>query len=262
MSAAVAKKSAGGVPKAAKKAPAKAVEESNVPEKAVKSTPRKVVKEKNTSESANVNKNIDANTAEVAQEPTLDSVETVAATGGDAVVVDNMTGGKTSETEVPIASMAELLDGLLTQFQTLERMAKSGKQAVKKANQMYNKSMKQMSQALKSKSGRKKREKDPDAKKRAPSGFAKPGKISSELSAFLQVDPDVEMARTEAVKLIGRYIKANSLENPANKREIFLDDALSALLNVPKDSGEEVTYFTLQKHLAHHFPKKAVVATV
>ena len=97
--------------------------------------------------------------------------------------------------------------------------------------------------------------KDPNAPKRAPSGFAKPTLMSNELCAFLGEAPGTEMARTEVTKYLTTYIKQNNLQNQANKRIILPDDKLTALLNVT--DTDEVTYFNLQKYMKVHFPKQS-----
>ena len=96
---------------------------------------------------------------------------------------------------------------------------------------------------------------DPNKPKRPPSGFAKPALISSELCSFLKVAPGSEMARTEVTKHLTNYIKEQNLQDQANKRRILPDTALQKLLHV--ESGDEVTYFNLQKYMKVHFPKSA-----
>jgi upstream activation factor subunit UAF30 len=88
--------------------------------------------------------------------------------------------------------------------------------------------------------------------KRSPSGFAKPTLISDELCAFLKVPIGTQLARTEVTRKITEYIKANSLQNQANKKIILPDATLGSLL---KAGDAEVTYFNLQKYLKTHFTK-------
>ena len=98
-----------------------------------------------------------------------------------------------------------------------------------------------------------KRKVDPeDKKKRAPSGFAKPTIISDELCDFLGKNHGSEMARTEVTKHLTKYIRENELQDQANRRRILPDPKLRKLLNVP--TGDEVTYFNLQKYMKVHFP--------
>ena len=96
---------------------------------------------------------------------------------------------------------------------------------------------------------------DPNRPKRAPSGFAKPALISSDLCTFLGKPNGTEMARTEVTKFLTSYIKEHNLQDQANKRRILPDKKLEKLLNPGK--GEEVTYFNLQKYMKVHFPKSA-----
>ena len=106
---------------------------------------------------------------------------------------------------------------------------------------------------------RRKNNVDPNKPKRAPSGFAKPALISTELCSFLGKPHGTEMARTEVTKYLTTYIKEHSLQDQANRRRILPDKKLGKLLNVPKD--EQVTYFNLQKYMKVHFPKSASSTT-
>jgi len=91
---------------------------------------------------------------------------------------------------------------------------------------------------------------------RQPSGFIKPTLISDELAVFLGKPSGTELARTAVSKEINSYIRANSLQDPANGRKIHPDVKLSKLLKIAK--GEELTYFNLQRYMKHHFVKTAV----
>lgn len=91
----------------------------------------------------------------------------------------------------------------------------------------------------------------PPKPKKEPSGFAKPSRISGELSSFLGVAPETRLARTQVTKLLTEYIKKNDLQCPENRRNIRLDDKLKELLKVPE--GTVVTFFNLQKHCKNHY---------
>ena len=88
---------------------------------------------------------------------------------------------------------------------------------------------------------------------RAPSGFVKPTLISDELATFLGKSTGTEMARTEVTREINKYIRANALQDKANGRKINPDAALSSLLKL--GSGDELTYFNLQRYMSPHFAK-------
>jgi chromatin remodeling complex protein RSC6 len=113
----------------------------------------------------------------------------------------------------------------------------------KKTNRVL-RTIKKTSGKRKSKSGNKQ-----------PSGFTKATPISQELAKFLGKTPDTEMARTDVTKEINAYIRAHSLQDPQNGRKINPDKALSTLLRIK--SGDELTYFNLQRFMSPHFPKSA-----
>jgi len=56
------------------------------------------------------------------------------------------------------------------------------------------------------------------------------------------------MSRGQVVKQIWVYIKANNLQNPANKRNILADDKLKALFG----GKGEVTMFEMTKLVSAH----------
>lgn len=91
------------------------------------------------------------------------------------------------------------------------------------------------------------------AANRAPSGFTKPTKISTELATFLGKEKGTEMARTEVTREINQYIVKHNLQDPKNGRVILPDNKLRKLLGVKKD--ETLTYFNLQKYMGGHFAK-------
>jgi len=88
--------------------------------------------------------------------------------------------------------------------------------------------------------------------KKSPSGFAKPCKISNDLCDFIGVEHGAEMSRTDITRHINSYVKEKNLNNPENRREFFPDQKLKTILNIT--DGEKVTYFILQRLIAHHFP--------
>jgi chromatin remodeling complex protein RSC6 len=93
------------------------------------------------------------------------------------------------------------------------------------------------------------------AANRAPSGFVKPTQISDELATFLEKPTGIEMARTEVTRDINSYIRTNNLQDKTNGRKINPDARLANLLKI--NSGEELTYFNLQKYMSRHFSKTA-----
>ena len=108
----------------------------------------------------------------------------------------------------------------------------------------------------------------PEKKKRA-TGLSMKKEISSELASFMGISsssseeedpsktPTREASRTEIVKFMWDYIKENELQNPENKREIFLDTKMKSLFGC-----NTFTMFTMNKYIgAHIHPYKPVDLT-
>jgi chromatin remodeling complex protein RSC6 len=91
--------------------------------------------------------------------------------------------------------------------------------------------------------------------KSSPNGFAKASKITDELCLFLGVPSGSERSRTDVTREIHKYVQANELSDPKNKRIILAhkDAKLKALLG--STDTDEISYFNLQKFLKHHFVK-------
>ena len=88
-------------------------------------------------------------------------------------------------------------------------------------------------------------------KRKNPSGFAKPSKISSELCSFMNKPPGTKVARTEVTRYLINYIKENKLQDDANRRSICPDEKLSNLLDVKNN----ITFFSIQSLMNKHFIK-------
>ena len=81
--------------------------------------------------------------------------------------------------------------------------------------------------------------------KRAPSAaFMKPMTPSPALAAVIGNKP---MPRTEVTKKVWEYIKANNLQDSANKRNINADAKLKEIFNKP-----QVTMFEMTKLISAH----------
>lgn len=80
--------------------------------------------------------------------------------------------------------------------------------------------------------------------KKTNSAFMKAMTPSAELAQVIGANP---VARTEAVKLMWDYIKANNLQNPANKRNILADAKLEKVFG-----KNEVTMFELTGLIGKH----------
>lgn len=91
---------------------------------------------------------------------------------------------------------------------------------------------------------------------RKPCGFARPSVVSKEMCEFLKVAPETLVSRTDVTKSLIQYIKTHNLQNPENKRQILPDETLSKLFG-EESKKSELTYFTMQKFVNHHFPKQS-----
>ena len=91
---------------------------------------------------------------------------------------------------------------------------------------------------------------------RKPHGFARPTNVSDELCIFMGREKGSLVSRTDVTKSIIKYIAEHNLQNPQNKRQILPDETLLNLFgNEARDTV--IDYFTMQKYVNHHFPKKS-----
>ena len=139
-----------------------------------------------------------------------------------------------TEVKDALKAAVEIIKGLTTKVNALEKR-------VARDRKVMNKKMK----------GRAKRVVDPN---KPPSGFAKPGPVSQELSKFLGLGKDELIARTEVTKRITKYCQDKGLQKKEDKRTIHADKALKDLLRLKK--GDELTFFNLQKYMKVHYPNK------
>jgi chromatin remodeling complex protein RSC6 len=145
----------------------------------------------------------------------------------------------------------EKMSQLITDIESLARIVRGVASDLKKVRRAYTKEHRNLEKAAK---GKKKRNRDPNAPPRAPSGFNKPGPLSKDLCKFLKVPAGTELSRPDVTKRLTQYIKAHNLQNEENKREILPDKYLAKLLSGPTD-GTPLTFFNLQRYIKHHFPK-------
>jgi chromatin remodeling complex protein RSC6 len=135
----------------------------------------------------------------------------------------------------------ETLKSALELIKTLSSSVNALEKRVARDRKVMNKKMK----------GRVKRVVDPN---KPPSGFAKPGPVSAELSKFLKLEKEELIARTEVTKRITQYCQEHGLQKKEDKRTIHPDKTLRDLLRLKK--GDELTFFNLQKYMKVHYPNK------
>lgn len=109
------------------------------------------------------------------------------------------------------------------------------------------------------KSIKKEKDKEKTKAKRAPSGFAKPTKVTKELCEFMDKPEGSEIARTEVTKALVNYIKTNNLIETSDdtKNKIVPDEKLKNLLGIQDETElNDLTYFNIQKYMNKHFHSK------
>jgi chromatin remodeling complex protein RSC6 len=156
-----------------------------------------------------------------------------------------------AEAAPAVPTLAESFGELLGQLQALRSQLTSVTGQVRALQKRADRELKQAHKASKKRARR--------TGNRAPSGFVKPTKISSELASFLGKPKGTEMARTEVTREINKYIRANNLQDKSNGRVILADSKLRKLLKLKKD--DELTYFNLQRYMSPHFAKNTKVAS-
>ena len=151
-----------------------------------------------------------------------------------------------SEFNKEIADAFTTINNSLTlfkmQFNTLQQQVRTLEKNVKKELKTINKTAKPLI---------------PKAKK-APSGFAKPTKVTKELCEFMDKPEGTEIARTEVTKVLVNYIKSNNLQEQTadSKNKIVPDDKLKNLLGLNVEEMNELTFFNIQKYMNKHFISK------
>jgi chromatin remodeling complex protein RSC6 len=147
-------------------------------------------------------------------------------------------------TPTPVPNLQDQFASLLAQLTSLRSQLTTVTTQVRMLSKRADRELKQAQKV-----GRKKRK----TGNRAPSGFVKPTKISSELAAFLNKPKGTEMARTEVTREINNYIREHKLQDPKNGRHIIADNKLKKLLKLT--SKDNLTYFNLQRYMSPHFAK-------
>ncbi len=169
---------------------------------------------------------------QVVAEPAVVDAEPAAASTTETVSVST----DFSDFMGRLQQLSTAISALKTEFRTLEKKAtRELKTAAKASNKR------------KRKTGN-----------RSPSGFVKPTLISDELASFLGKTTGTQMARTEVTREINAYIREHKLQDKTNGRRINADTKLSSLLKLT--SGEELTYFNLQRYMSPHFAKSVPAA--
>jgi chromatin remodeling complex protein RSC6 len=154
------------------------------------------------------------------------------------------------------------LDNIVEQFATINDSITLFKMQLSSLQQQ----LKTIEKNVKKEVKNSKKDKKTSAKApRAPSGFAKPTKVTKELCNFMDKPEGTEIARTEVTKALISYIKSNNLleENEdTKKKKIVPDEKLKNLLGIDNEKLNELTYFNIQKYMNKHFYKNSATTNV
>lgn len=148
---------------------------------------------------------------------------------------------------------SDSLNAIIEQFTTINNSLTLFKMQISTLQQQVKTVEKNVKKELKNLKKDKKKEKPKT--KRAPSGFAKPTKVTKELCQFMDRPEGSEIARTEVTKALVAYIKANNLleQGEDTKKKIVPDEKLKTLLGIDNDKINDLTYFNIQKYMNKHF---------
>ena len=169
--------------------------------------------------------------------------------------------------EVPVVQEAaseecseNSLSKVIEDVQSAFSMQKSILNNVKAFSKLYKKELKDLKKMQrKSKRANKK---DPHRQKRAPSGFAVPSQISSEMCSFLGIPEGTQLSRTDVTRKLTAYIREKNLQRKENRRSFDPDVQLGAILGPLKsmDVDKGYTYFNLQRYITPHIVSNSAAA--
>ena len=134
-------------------------------------------------------------------------------------------------------------------------------QALKSFGRNYKREMKELEKTRNR--SRRSNKKDPNRPKRAPSGFAVPSQISTNMCSFLGIKTGSELSRTDVTRKLTAYIRDKNLQVPTNRRSFVPDKALGSILGPLKEVDKEkgYTYFNLQRYITPHIVSKSSSAS-
>tara|TARA_B100001741_G_C16528913_1_gene588551 strand:+ start:348 stop:1031 length:684 start_codon:yes stop_codon:yes gene_type:complete len=212
-------------------------------------TPKsKVVKSKKTTKKT-VSKKTEVVKEEVVAPPVVE--ETVV----------NVSSAEDSKEDELKASVSSIFDSLIKQGEEINNSHKLMLQLLKKTNKSYGRERRDYDKNLARE--RRRARKDPNRKKREPSGFAVATDISDKLCDFLGVPQGTQLSRTDVTRKVTTYIREKNLQISNNRRAFKPDKALKGILGdlqeVDKEKG--FTYFNLQRYITPHITSSAASAS-
>ncbi len=159
---------------------------------------------------------------------------------------------------VEVTGVQALFDAAIAQVEEMVESQRTMVSNLRKGWKLYQKESKESARSQE----RQKRlaKKDPNRKKREPTGFALASQITPALCQFLDLPAGTKLPRTQVTKKVTDYIRTQNLQNPEKKRSFVPDSKLGAILGplhtVDIDRGYD--YFNLQRYLTPHFIKSTV----
>lgn len=169
------------------------------------------------------------------------------------------TNNKESDTEESVTYKEELI---MNKFNTINDTLTLFKMQITNLQKVIKFTEKEVKKELKN--IKKDKTKEKLKTKRAPSGFAKPTKVTKELCDFMNKPEGTEIARTEVTKVLVNYIKEHNLIETGKvyKSKIVPDEKLKNLLGIQNEELTELNYFNIQKYMNKHFySKKEIIET-
>lgn len=157
---------------------------------------------------------------------------------------------KDETNDTNIDSMLKHLDAQVQESKKLLGVIQSGIRVVRRQAYVLTKL------AAKSQKPKRKRA-DADPSKARASGFAAASVLSSELKAFMGLNPTDMRSRTEVTKWLCNYIQEHNLQGQEDKRYIiFKSEKGVELQKLLKCDKTQITYFDLQYFLKFHISSK------
>jgi chromatin remodeling complex protein RSC6 len=136
---------------------------------------------------------------------------------------------------------------------TLETLRREVSAALTQVRELEKVSRRKLRDAASS-SKKSRRQRDPNAPPRKPSGITMPVEVSAELKKFLGLGASELISRTSAAGKLTAYAREHKLFDANNGRLIKPNAALKTLLRLGE--SDELTIPSLQKYIGVHFPPK------
>ena len=92
-------------------------------------------------------------------------------------------------------------------------------------------------------------------RKNNTSGLKLPVKLSKDLYDFCGLEHDSLHSRVDVNKILNAYVKEKGLQDNDDKRKIYPDAKLKALLGLEANHAAPIQFWELTQRTAHHFPE-------